>query len=46
MIGNDLSPIQPAFVAPNAQFVIEDFEEDWEYPENKFDMIHGRTLAG
>ncbi|KAJ9211137.1 hypothetical protein DTO166G4_7274 [Paecilomyces variotii] len=46
VIGNDLSPIQPAFVAPNAQFVIEDFEEDWEYPENKFDMIHGRTLAG
>lgn len=46
VIGNDLSPIQPAFVAPNAEFVIEDFEEEWEYSENKFDFIHGRTLSG
>jgi hypothetical protein len=46
VIGNDLSPIQPGFVAPNAEFVIEDFEEEWEYSENKFDFIHGRTLTG
>lgn len=46
VIGNDLSPIQPDFVAPNAQFVVEDFEDDWAYPENKFDYIHGRTLLG
>ncbi|KAL2215070.1 S-adenosyl-L-methionine-dependent methyltransferase [Thermoascus aurantiacus ATCC 26904] len=46
VIGNDLSPIQPQFVAPNTQFVIEDFEEEWVYDENYFDYIHGRTLAG
>ncbi|KAL2000170.1 hypothetical protein VTN02DRAFT_3469 [Thermoascus thermophilus] len=46
VIGNDLSPIQPQFIAPNTQFVVEDFEEEWAYPENKFDYIHGRTLLG
>ncbi|KAL1975441.1 hypothetical protein VTN31DRAFT_3833 [Thermomyces dupontii] len=46
VIGNDLSPIQPAFVAPNTQFVIEDFEEDWVYSDDKFDFIHARTLSG
>lgn len=46
VIGNDLSPIQPRFVAPNAEFVIEDFEEEWLYSRNKFDFIHGRTLSG
>ncbi|QKX54523.1 uncharacterized protein TRUGW13939_01610 [Talaromyces rugulosus] len=46
VIGNDLSPIQPRFVAPNAEFVIEDFEEEWLYSKNKFDFIHGRTLSG
>lgn len=44
MIGNDLSPIQPSFVPPNLQFVIDDFEQDW--PEERFDFIHARQLAG
>jgi hypothetical protein len=46
VIGNDLSPIQPKFVAPNVEFIVDDFEETWLYPENKFDYVHGRTLIG
>lgn len=46
VIGNDLSPIQPEFMAPNVEFVIEDFEEDWHYSNDYFDFIHGRTLSG
>ncbi|KKA16612.1 UMTA methyltransferase family protein [Rasamsonia emersonii CBS 393.64] len=46
VIGNDLSPIQPAWVPPNLEFVVDDFEKDWIYDENYFDFIHARTLAG
>lgn len=46
VIGNDLSPIQPDFTAPNTEFVIEDFEDEWGYQDNYFDFIHGRTLSG
>ncbi|KAJ9191445.1 hypothetical protein DTO166G4_7755 [Paecilomyces variotii] len=46
VVGNDLSPIQPKFVPPNCEFIVEDFEEDWSYPDNHFDFIHGRTLSG
>ncbi|OKL59744.1 hypothetical protein UA08_04931B, partial [Talaromyces atroroseus] len=46
VIGNDLSPIQPEYVAPNAEFVIEDFEDEWVYQNDYFDFIHGRTLSG
>lgn len=45
--GVDLSPIQPAFVPPNCQFHIDDYELDWTYSEaEKFDYIHGRAVAG
>ncbi|KAL1962249.1 hypothetical protein VTN77DRAFT_9905 [Rasamsonia byssochlamydoides] len=46
VIGNDLSAIQPSWVPPNVEFVIDDFEKDWMYDENYFDFIHARTLAG
>lgn len=29
VIGTDLSPIQPEFIPPNCQFLIEDCEDDW-----------------
>lgn len=45
MIGNDLSAIQPSFVPPNLQFLVDDFEKGWVYRE-KFDLIHARTLLG
>jgi hypothetical protein len=46
VIGNDLSAIQPTFVAPNLEFVIDDFENEWIYAENWFDFIHARGLIG
>ncbi|KAL1969669.1 hypothetical protein VTN77DRAFT_8222 [Rasamsonia byssochlamydoides] len=46
VIGNDLSAIQPSWVLPNLQFVIDDFEKEWMYEENYFDFIHARTLSG
>merc|ERR1711977_233416 len=47
VIGTDLSPIQPGFVPPNVKFYVDDFEQDWEFPEvGKFDYIHWRSLSG
>lgn len=47
VIGTDLSPIQPLWVAPNSEFLIDDIESEWAYvPEEAFDIIHGRGLAG
>ncbi|CAI7658463.1 unnamed protein product [Penicillium palitans] len=33
-------------VAPNIEFIVEDFETEWQYKQNHFDFIHGRCLAG
>jgi SAM-dependent methyltransferase len=47
VIGNDLSPIQPAWVPTNCKFIIDDIESDWVYrPDEPFDYIHGRGLGG
>ena len=46
VIGNDISPIQPTWVAPNIEFIMEDFESEWQYERNHFDFIHARCLAG
>lgn len=47
MIGTDLSPIQPGFIPPNIKFYVDDFEQDWQFPEvGKFDFIHWRSLSG
>lgn len=46
IIGNDISPIQPSWVAPNIEFIVEDFESQWDYKRNHFDFIHARCLAG
>ncbi|KAH6890278.1 S-adenosyl-L-methionine-dependent methyltransferase [Thelonectria olida] len=43
IVGVDLSPIQPHFVPPNVQFVIDDIDEDWNYSE-PFDYIHSRMM--
>ncbi|KXX75400.1 Phosphoethanolamine N-methyltransferase 1 [Madurella mycetomatis] len=40
--GIDLSPIQPNMVPENVHFFVDDFEEDWVDPENKYDFIHIR----
>jgi len=47
VIGTDLSPIQPAWVPPNCTFYVDDAEAQWTFPpEEHFDFIHGRQLAG
>lgn len=47
VVGIDLSPIQPSWVAPNCEFVIDNAEEEWPYaPSNAFDLIHWRVLSG
>jgi SAM-dependent methyltransferase len=46
VIGTDLSPIQPLWVLPNVQFVVEDAESEWAYAENSFDYIHSRCMVG
>ncbi|EAQ84853.1 hypothetical protein CHGG_08867 [Chaetomium globosum CBS 148.51] len=40
--GIDLSPIQPNYVPKNVHFFVDDFEEEWLDPENKYDFIHIR----
>ncbi len=39
----DLSPMQPAFAAPNVTFEVDDLEEDWLYKQ-KFDFIQSRMV--
>ncbi|KFZ19339.1 hypothetical protein V502_03713 [Pseudogymnoascus sp. VKM F-4520 (FW-2644)] len=47
VVGIDLSPIQPSWVAPNCEFVIDNAEDEWPYAPNKaFDLIHWRVLSG
>ncbi|KAJ5631616.1 uncharacterized protein N7484_011716 [Penicillium longicatenatum] len=46
VIGTDISPIQPSWVCPNLEFVVEDFEDEWVHEPESFDFIHARLLAG
>lgn len=47
VIGADLSAIQPSAVPPNVFFEIFDAEDDdWTYPQESFDLIHFRNMAG
>ncbi|KAK3196433.1 hypothetical protein K4F52_000315 [Lecanicillium sp. MT-2017a] len=45
VIGVDLSPIQPTFVPPNVRFIIDNIEDEWEYPD-PLDYVFGRMLVG
>jgi ubiquinone/menaquinone biosynthesis C-methylase UbiE len=46
VLGTDLSPIQPTWVPPNCRFEIDDFDGDWAFGSERFDMIHQRFLIG
>ncbi|KAB8236661.1 class I SAM-dependent methyltransferase [Aspergillus alliaceus] len=46
VVGVDLSPIQPGWVAPNLRFFIDDVSQEWTFPSNSFDFIHVRCLSG
>ncbi|KAF5027262.1 hypothetical protein F66182_635 [Fusarium sp. NRRL 66182] len=42
VLGIDLSPIQPIWLPPNVQFMVDDVESHWLHPQNHFDYIHSR----
>ena len=42
VVGVDIAPIQPKWVAPNCQFEIDDVEALWTWKPNSFDFIHLR----
>lgn len=44
--GTDLSPVQPTWIPPNCSFEVDDFEQDWTFGSNRFDMVHARFLMG
>ncbi|KAJ0416783.1 S-adenosyl-L-methionine-dependent methyltransferase [Aspergillus carlsbadensis] len=44
VLGTDLSPVQPSFVPPNLEFQIDDFENEWTFRRESFDLIHTRLL--
>ncbi|KAI5844349.1 S-adenosyl-L-methionine-dependent methyltransferase [Tricharina praecox] len=46
VIGVDLSPIQPSWVPPNVQFVVDDVECDWMFSDDSFEFIHIRSMLG
>jgi hypothetical protein len=41
--GIDLSPIQPAWVPPNVDFLMDDCEKDWL--DNDCDFVHFRFMV-
>lgn len=48
IIGTDIAKIQPSAVPPNVFFEIDDAEEEdgWTWPEDEFDLVHLRSMAG
>ncbi|KAK2047226.1 hypothetical protein LZ31DRAFT_611000 [Colletotrichum somersetense] len=46
VIGVDISPIQPEWVPSNCKFQIDDFEQEWTWPVDHFELIHARNLEG
>ncbi|KIW21355.1 hypothetical protein PV08_01935 [Exophiala spinifera] len=42
VLGVDIAPIQPKWVAPNCSFEIDDIEDSWTYRTDNFDFIHLR----
>jgi hypothetical protein len=46
VIGVDLSPIQPTWVAPNCSFEIDDMTMPWTFAPGTFDYIHIREMFG
>ncbi|KAF8860843.1 S-adenosyl-L-methionine-dependent methyltransferase [Acephala macrosclerotiorum] len=44
VIGVDIAPIQPKWVAPNCRFEIDDIEQPWTYRPSTFDFIFARDL--
>jgi len=46
VVGIDVSEMQPKFVPPNVEFLIDDFNASSYEERQKYDLIHGRQLLG
>ena len=47
IIGIDLAPTQrPFHMKGNVTFRLADFNQDWDFPDDHFDLVHFRCLAG
>ncbi|KAK8851378.1 S-adenosyl-L-methionine-dependent methyltransferase [Apiospora arundinis] len=44
IVGTDLSLIQPANSPANCEFIKDDAEEDWVFPQYKFDYVYLRAV--
>jgi len=42
--GVDTAPVQTTAVPANCVFEVDDVEDDWLWPADSFDLIHGREL--
>lgn len=45
VIGTDIAPVQPDWVAPNVQFFIEDAEDTWTFSHDNFDFVFSREMS-
>lgn len=43
VVGTDLSPIQPIWMPPNCQFIVDNAEQEWIFGQ-RFDFVHSRML--
>jgi hypothetical protein len=41
--GIDLSPIQPVWLPPNVEFIVDDIEDEWT-DASDFDYVHSRVV--
>ena len=41
--GVDLSPIQPHWIPPNVEFIVDDIEDEWVHA-NDYDFAHFRFV--
>lgn len=44
VIGIDLSPIQPTWINPNVEFLVQDAEDEYRDDNCRFDFIHARMI--
>jgi len=44
VLGVDLSPIQPVWIPPNVEFIVDDIEDEWAYASD-FDYVHLRMVG-
>lgn len=45
VVGIDLSPIQPKWVAPNVEFRVDDIDQPWAFSRS-ISLIHSRLMSG